>query len=541
MSGSSFKHGMVVAPQPEAAEAGIEVMRVGGNAIDAGIAAALVQTVVDPLMCGIAGFGSAGIYMPGRQAHEYVDFHAPAPAAARPAMWEHLVESEARDGFGFVLKGRVNELGYQSVCVPAALRAFEVIHRDYGALAWKDICRPAIEWATEGWSIRPAVERFWMDEGEMGRTPNPDRLRFSAAGRRLYCRPDGSPRRVGEVVKNPDYAATLALISQKGSAAFYEGEIADRIIEDFPRNGGLLSREDLASYQPKRTMPLSGTYRGLHVATNQPPGGGVMLLEILNILECFDLAGLGHNTPEYIRVVSEAMKRATIDKDRHVGDPAFIDVPLDRLVSKGYASALAEEIMRGVRAEVPRLNSDPPPARDTTQLSIVDRDGNCLSMTHSLGMPSGVITDGLGFMYNGCMGVFDPRPGRAGSIAPGKARFTAMCPTIIFKDHEPFIVIGAPGGTQIVMGVLQAVLNVIDFGMSMAEAVAAARFSSTSSAIDVSNRIPRFITRVLDADGYCVVRNPHSYTFGYVHGIRCLNGQLDGGADPGRDGLALSA
>jgi len=532
---------MVVAPQPEAAEAGIVAMRAGGNAVDAAIAAAFVQTVVDPLMCGISGFGSAGIYMPRRNTHEYVDFHAPAPAAARPDMWAHLVEGEARDGFGFVLKGRVNDIGYQSVCVPAALRAFEEIHHRYGTLPWKEICGPAIEWARNGWLVRPAVERFWLDEGEMGRTPNPQRLRFSQAGRRLYCRRDGSPRRVGEVITNPDYAATLALIAEKGTAVFYEGAIADLIAEDFARNGGLLSLDDLASYRPKCALPLVGTYRGHRVATNQPPGGGVMLIEMLNILEEFDLAGLGHNTPGYIRVVAEAMKRATIDKDRFVGDPAFTAVRLERLVSTTYAEGLAGEIRRGERAEVPRLNAAPPPASETTQLSVVDRDGNCVSMTHSLGMPSGVITEGLGFMYNGCMGVFDPRPGRAGSIAPGKARFTAMCPTIVLKGNMPFIVIGAPGGTQIVMGVLQAILNIIDFGMSMPEAVAAPRFSATSNAIDVSNRIPRFVTSVLETDGYRVLRNPHSYTFGYVHGICCRGGTLEGGADPGRDGVALSA
>ena len=541
MRGSALGSGMVVAPQPEAAEAGIEAMGAGGNAVDAAIAAAFVQTVVDPLMCGISGFGSAGIYMPGRNTHEYIDFHAPAPAAARPDMWAHLVEGEARDGFGFILKGRVNDIGYQSVCVPAALRAFEEIHHRYGRLPWKEICGPAIEWARNGWLVRPAVERFWLDEGEMGRTPNPERLRFSQAGRRLYCRRDGSPRRVGEVITNPDYAATLALIAEKGAAVFYEGAIADLIAEDFARNGGLLSPDDLASYRPKCALPLMGTYRGYRVATNQPPGGGVMLIEMLNILEQFDLAGLGHNT-------------AGLHPGRRGGDEAGDDRQgslrrrpgLHRRAGRAprsttYAEGLAGEIRRGERAEVPRLNAAPPPASETTQLSVIDRDGNCVSMTHSLGMPSGVITEGLGFMYNGCMGVFDPRPGRAGSIAPGKARFTAMCPTIVFKGDMPYIVIGAPGGTQIVMGVLQAILNVIDFDMSMLEAVAAPRFSATSNAIDVSNRIPRFVTSVLETDGYRVLRNPHSYTFGYVHGICCRGGTLEGGADPGHDGVALSA
>jgi gamma-glutamyltranspeptidase/glutathione hydrolase len=286
-------------------------------------------------------------------------------------------------------------------------------------------------------------------------------------------------------------------------------------------------------------MPLEADYRGYRVTTNQPPGGGVMLLQMLNILEGFNLAGLGHNTAEYIRTVAEAMKRATIDKDRSVGDPRFVDVPVERLTSKDYARTLAEQIRSGRKAEVVRLSSDLVPS-DTTQVSVVDGEGNCVSMTHSLGMPSGVITDGLGFMYNGCMAVFDPRPGRAGSIAPGKARFSAMCPTIVFKGERPHLVLGAPGGTQITMGVLQALLNVMDFGMNMQEAVTAARFSSTSNAIDVSNRIPRAVERRLQEAGYRTIRNPQGYTFGWVHGLRITPDGLEGGADPGRDGVAIS-
>ena len=264
-----------------------------------------------------------------------------------------------------------------------------------------------------------------------------------------------------------------------------------------------------------------------------------MLLQMLNILETFDLAALGHNTPAYIRTVCEAMKRATIDKDRHVGDPAFVDIPVQRLTSKAYAAELAEAIRRGERADVPRLQASDLVPRDTTHLSIVDGEGNCVSMTHSLGMPSGVITDGLGFMYNGCMGVFDPRPGRAGSIAPGKTRFSAMCPTIVFENDAPRLILGAPGGTQIVMGVLQTILNTFDFAMPVRDAVAAPRFSSTGNAIDVSNRIPRRVTRQLEAEGYEIIRNPYGHTFGWIHAIGIENGELSGAADPGRDGVAL--
>ena len=530
---------MICAPQPEAAEAGADILRSGGNAADAAIACALTQGVVDPLMAGIAGFGSMGLYMPARGYHGYIDFHAPVPRAARPEMWENLILSEARDGYGFILRGNVNDVGYQSVCVPASLAAYHQAQREFGVLPWAEIVQPAIAWAESGWVVRPHVAFFWSDPGMMGRVPNADRLAYTAPARALFCREDASPKRVGDVVRNPDYATVLRLIARDGAEVFYRGEIAQAIADDFRAHGGLLALEDLRDYAPRRTDPLWGTYRGRRIATNTPPGGGILLIEMLNILEAFDLAALGHNTADYVRTVAEAMKWATIDKDRHVGDPAFVDVPIERLMAKDYAAGLAAAIRSGEKAAVLRFSGGLP-SGDTTHISVIDRDGACVSMTHSLGMPSGVITPGLGFMYNGCMGVFDPRPGRVGSIAPGKARFSSICPSILFQGDEPCLVIGAPGATQIAMGVLQAILNVLDFGMSMTEAVSAPRFSATSNAIDVSNRIPRLVTRELEAQGYEVVRSPYTFGFAAVHGIRIEGEVLDGGADPGHDGVALA-
>jgi gamma-glutamyltranspeptidase/glutathione hydrolase len=534
------KTAMVSCPQPEAAEAAIDILERGGNAVDAAISCALVQSVVDPLMCGIAGFGSLAVYLPQRDVHEYIDFHAPAPLATTDSMWAHLIEGQARDGFGFVLKGRVNDIGYQSICVPGSLRAYEDAHRDYGRLPWRDILAPAIRWANEGFFVRPAVYAFWSDEGAMGRVSNAERLAYSAPGRQLYCRPDGSPKRIGDPLRNPDYAETLSQIAEGGADVFYRGAIADRIAADMKANGGLITKEDLESYRTVRNKPLVGSYRGYRVTTNQPPGGGLMLLEMLNMLETFDLKSLGHNTTEYIRLLSEVMKRATNDKDKFIGDPHYVDVPVSRLASKAYAATLAEQIRKGERAEVPRLPLAAPVPKDTTHLSVIDGDGNCVSMTHSLGMPSGVITEGLGFMYNGCMGVFDPRPGQTGSAAPGKSRFSSMCPSILFDPEGREMAIGAPGGTQIAMGVLQAILNVIDFNMTMQEAVSAPRFSSTSSAIDVSNRIPRRVLKPLEEQGYEVIRNPFGYTIAWVHAVRRTEKGLEGAADPGRDGVALS-
>lgn len=533
------KRGMIAAAQLEAAEAGADVLKSGGNAVDAAIACALVQGVVDPLMTGIAGFGSLGIYFPSKAFHGYIDFHAPAPAAARADMWTDLIEGEARDGYGFILKGRVNDIGYQSICVPASLKAYYEAHQEFGVLPWSDIVQPAIEWAERGWMVRPHVHYFWSEPSQMGRTSNPERLAFTAAGRKLYCRADGTPKQVGEWVHNPDYAQTLRLIAAQGADVFYQGELAELIVKDMEAHGGLISRADLAGYRPLRRDPLWGSYRGYEIATNQPPGGGIMLVEMLNILENFDLRSIGHNSADYVRLVSEVMKRATADKDRDVGDPDFVGVPLDHLISKDYAAAMAAEIDAGVVADVPRFNSGLP-SKDTTQVSVVDKDGNCVTMTHSLGMPSGVITEGVGFFYNGCMGVFDPRPGKASSIAPGKARFSSVCPSIVFRDRRPYLVIGAPGATQIAMGVLQAILNVLDYDMTMTEAVSAPRFSATSNAIDVSNRIPYGVTRALEAKGYEVVRSPYTFGFAAVHGVRVDGDRLDGGADPGHDGVALA-
>lgn len=533
----TYGTGMVSAAQPEAVEAGVNALRAGGNAVDAAIACALVAGVVDPQMCGIAGFGNAQLYLPDRGVHACVDFHGTSPAATRPDMWEELVVGETRDGFGFVLEGNVNDLGYQSITTPGSLLAYFEAQTRYGRLDWADIVDPAIGYAEDGFAIRPAVYHWWREGAFMGRVDNVERLGFTPAGRRIYFHDDGRLRGIGETLRNPDLAQTLRRIAKGGADEFYTGGIAKQIAADMEANGGLLTADDLAQYRTIWGEPLRSTYRGREVATNMPPGGGVMVAELLNVLENFDLAAMGHNSVDYVRTVTEAMKWATADKDAHVGDPEFVEVPLDRLLSREYGAELAERIRSGPRAEVARIQGEPP---DTTHVCVVDAEGNAMSMTHSLGMPSGVVTDDLGFMYNGCMGVFDPRPGRAGSLAPGKRRFSSLCPTMVFRDDQLEVVVGAPGGTQIAMGVTQALLNYIDFGMGILEAVVAPRFSSTSNAIDVCNRVPRSVTDDLAADGYEIVRWPQSYAFALVHGIAVAADGLTGAADPGGDGMALS-
>ncbi len=531
-------HGMVSAPQPEAVEAGLDILKEGGNVVDAAIGAALVQTAVDPQMCGIAGFGSMHVYLADKGVHTLIDFHGRAPRATKPEMWQDLIVRECDDGFGFVLQGEVNEVGYQSMTTPMTLKAFDEAVNRFGTRSLAELLEPAIAYCEDGFQVRPSVHGFWTRGADNGRIARIRGLTDCPATAKIYIKPDGSLYDVGEALRNPDMGKTYCRIAEQGVQDFYTGEIAQQIDADMRENGGLLAADDLAACATVETEPLWTTYRGHRVATNQPPGGGLMIVVMLNILENFDLAAMGHNSTDYIATVSEAMKIATVDKDTRMGDPNFFDIPMEELTSKDYAARMAERIKRGEKTEVPRLSSGGAESKETTHICVADRSGNCVSMTHSLGSSSGVVTDGLGFMYNNCMMVFDPRPGRAGSLAPGKARFTALSPTMVFKNDKPFFIVGSPGGTTITMGNLLAILNAVDFGMNAQEAVQAPRFITTSNTIELTNRILRSTERELQTRGYPTLRHGQSYMTPIVHAIRLVDGELDGGADPSGDGMA---
>ncbi|MCH8953371.1 MAG: gamma-glutamyltransferase, partial [Proteobacteria bacterium] len=389
--------GLICAPQPEAVEAGAEVLRDGGNAVDAAVACALVQTAVDPIMCGIAGFGSMQVWMADQGGHRVIEFHGRAPAAVRADMWEDIILGEAEDGFGFLLEGAVNEIGYQSITTPMTLRALELALARFGTRSLAELIRPAIDYCEQGFRVRPHVSAFWNEAPGAGRVAHREFLTRNPDARKIYCKPGGGIPGLGEVVRNPDLGRTYRRIAEHGVEDFYTGAIAGEIAADMARHGGLLSAADLAAVAPTEAEPLWGVYRGHRVATNNPPGGGVMILEMLNILEHFDLAAMGHNAPEYIATVAEAMKIATVDKDTKVGDPRFVEVPVAELTSKDYAGAMAMRIRRGEKTHVPRLNAGGEESKDTTQVCAVDGAGNCVSLTHSIGMPSGVVTEGLGF------------------------------------------------------------------------------------------------------------------------------------------------
>lgn len=529
--------GMVVAPQPEAAEAGADVLAAGGNAIDAAIAAAFVQGVADPLMCGIGGFGSMHVFMPSRGVHDIVEFYARAPLGARPDMWACKLQGQTRDGFAFVLDGGISEFGHLAVCTPGSVRGYATALERYGTLDWADAMAPAIALARRGVLVRPHMHWFWsQDQSSGGQVNTIDKLRDSPTGRAVYCRPDGTPKSPGDVLYNPDLARTLERLAAGGPDLFYHGEMAAEIADDFQAHGGLLDGADLRAYELSIAPPLWGEYRGHRIATSPPPASGMLLVQLLHVLQHFDIGREAHNGAAHVRILAEAMKRMTIDKDRWMGDPAYVDVPVARLLSEPYCRGLADAISRGERAKVTRPGRSD---RETTHVSAVDRDGNAVALTHTLGSPSGAITEGLGFIYNGSMSRFDPRPGHAASIAPGKRRASSAAPTIVFQNDVPRIVIGAPGGSYIAPAIAQGISNVIDFGMSMLEAVSAPRIVAVSDSIDVSNRVLRRVTDALAAEGYDIKRNPQSYAFAALHGIELRDGVTHGGADPQRDGMAV--
>ncbi|HWS75019.1 MAG TPA: gamma-glutamyltransferase family protein [Quisquiliibacterium sp.] len=531
-------HAMVSAPQPEAVEAGLDILASGGNVVDAAVGAALVQTAVDPQMCGIAGFGSLHLHLPQRGVHELIDFHGRAPLATRADMWADRIVGECDDGFGFMLREQVNEIGYQSMTTPLTIKAFDEALSRYGTRSLAELIQPAIGCCEEGFAVRPHVHRFWTEPAISGRIERIRVLKDYPATAKIYTKPDGSIYKVGEVLRNPDMGLTYRRIAEHGVEDFYEGKIGHRIAADMAAHGGLITLADLAGCATETTQPLWTTYRGHRVATNPLPGGGLLIVMMLNILEHFDLAAMGHDSPDYIATVSEAMKIATVEKDTRIGDPRFVDVPLAELMSKEWAARMADRIRRGEKTHVPRINPGGKESRDTTHICVADASGACVTLTHSLGSSSGVVTDGLGFMYNNCMMVFDPRPGRPGSLAPGKARFSALSPTIVFRGDAPFFLVGAPGGTTITMGNLQAILNAVDFGMDAQQAVSAPRFCATSDNIELTNRVLRSTQRALEARGYPVLRHAFSHMFPLVHAIRIVDGRLDGGADPAGDGMA---
>lgn len=512
--------GIAVCPQPEAAEIGIQILEDGGNAFDAALAIAFVQMIVDPFMCGVGGMATAHLWSPGLGQHKIIDGSLWAGSRVRPDMWVNDFRGRSPFSGSSIFEDHRSEMGYSSICVPGAVAAFGVIHRTFCTRPIAELLQPAIRIAREGFRATPYMRDYLLwppfPETPDGRT----RLKASEPCSRLYLHPDGSVFDEGELIKNRDYSDTLELLALKGLDDFYRGKLAQIIAEDLERNSSWVTKEDLEKYQPGIQEPLFTRYREFNVYSSLPPTGGPLLLEALNILRNVDLSQLRHNDPDHLDLLANTLSVVFRRRSDYLGDP------------KGHSPASNKA-----------THYHPGPSNEhTTQLVVIDHDRNIASITHSLGWGSGVITPGLGFIYNNGMNLFNPFPGEPDSIASGKIRPSSLMPTIVFQKAEPTLAIGALGGNAILSACIQVLSNILDFGLSAVEAVLAPRIHAEGSTIWCESRIRSDNCNILQTKGHAVERQLRGYVpwFGQAQIVHIMpGGRLQGGSDPRGGGGAV--
>ena len=535
---------MIVAPQPQAVEEGAKTLMNGGNAIDAAVTCAFVQMIVDFHCCGIGGYILLTIHPTSSFCKSNVNstiLDAPALAGSKgdSAMWEDKIIRPNPDGWGYFLEGKVNECGYQSICTPGTVKGLANILQKWGTISWEEAIAPAAHIAQEGFIVDSTLANSWKSKAKFPESSTMlDYIKKNQEASRIYLKSNGSPYDAGERLHNPDYARTLLHLAKEGADDFYLGELANNILNDLEANNSFITTKDFQDYKIREDGALFGSYHEFTLNTVPPPHGGPTLLAILNILEGYDLSSYEHNSANYIYLVSMAMKAAFADRNKYLADMAFIDVPLEWMVSKERANEWRKHIDSDQPIDVSFTPFESP---DTTHVTVVDNNRNCVALTHSLGMSSGVITPGLGFMYNNSMINYHPIADHPNSYSPGKSRTTGMAPTIIYKNDQPILILGAPGAPRIITSILQVILNVIDFRMSISDAVHAPRFDCEGNLIQCQARIPEMVC-VEIRKKHPVVRTPFSHGgLGLVHAITIdpVNGKLAGAADTGSDGMAI--
>jgi gamma-glutamyltranspeptidase/glutathione hydrolase len=464
-------HGMVVSANVIASRVGARVLEEGGNAVDAAIATGFALAVVHPTAGNIGGGGFMVIRFPDGRTTA-LDFREKAPLAAHPEMF---LDADGE------YSSRLHHDSHLAVGVPGTVAGFALAHERYGSGEWSRLVGPAVELADQGFQLSEALA------GSFGRVLRS--MEDYPASIAKFSR-NGEPYEPGDTWRQPELAATLQRIRDQGRAGFYEGETARLIAEEMERGGGIITEEDLLLYEARERTPVLGSYRGYDIISMPPPSsGGTALVEMLNILEGFDLSSMGHNSAPYVHHVAEAMRRAYRDRARYLADTDFADPPLETLTSKSYAEELRAQI-DDERASVsdPAQVALPDESPETTHFSVVDEDGMAVSVTYTLeaGYGSKIVVPGGGFLLNNEMGDFNAAPGlttEGGLIGtepnlarPEQRMLSSMTPTILARDGQLVAVVGSPGGRTIINSVLQVILNLVDFDMEIDEAVAAKRF-----------------------------------------------------------------
>lgn len=517
--------GMVVTNHPLASSAGAEMLAAGGNAIDAAIASLFALSVVEPMMVGIFGGGTALIHLASGE-ELLIDGLSTAPALARPDSfspvsdtWPMYMETE----------GRVNSVGPKAVAVPGNLKAWAETLERFGKFNLATVMEPAIRYAARGFQVSNYLATIIEDTAT-------DLAKDAEIAKLLL--PGGRPLRMGDTLVQGDYAQTLTEIGRKGPDLLYGGELGTRVGDLLQQAGSLVRSDDLKNYRTVQREPVRSLYRGIEIVGAAPPcSGGVHIAQILNLLEAYDIKAMGFGSAETIHLILEAMKIAAADRRAATADPAFVDVPVERLMSKSYAELRRKEISLDRAGTFgPRVLSNESP--NTTHVTIADRDGNIVTSTQTINSLFGarMIIPGTGIIPNNYMYLFDPHPGNALSLQPGKRITSTQAPLIARKDGRPIFALGLPGGPRLYGSALQAVVNLIDHGMTLQEAVEAPRIWTQGQEAELENRIPEAVQSAVAAKGHKVV------PVGHVAGGMCAitfepDGSMTGAACWRADGM----
>ena len=509
--------GMVASAHALASQAGLEMLKDGGNAVDAAVAAAFAIGVVEPNASGLGGEGMMVIYLAGPKTATAIDYRSAAPAAID-------------------FPSGVPADGPASVAIPGTVAGLSMALQKYGTKTLAQVLAPAIRIAAGGFVVSPTLAGIVVDNFEA--IAKNDALA-------AIVLPGGLPVEAGATLKNPDLAASLRKIAAGGADVFYRGEIAEALAQAMTAGGGKITKADLAGYKAIERAPVRGQYRGYDILSAPPPVGGASLVEILQILDRFDLSKEAPLSPRYVHVVAEAMKRGFADFTAAIGDPDFVDVPVARLLSRDYAAARAAEIRAdAITPKVTAGDVKKHESPSTTSLSVVDAQGNMVALTQTLSEFFGakVVVPGTGIILNNEMKNFGTRGPNA--IAPGKRMRTMIAPSILVKDGRTFATLGTPGAARIISTMTLLVSNLVDFGMGIQEAIEAPRFYArdTEADLQMESRVPAATVEALVKMGYSVkTLGAFDLFFGGAQGIVIdrKTGARIGGADPRRDGAVM--
>lgn len=464
------ENGMVVTAQHLASQVGVDVLKSGGNAVDAAVAVGYALAVVYPTAGNLGGGGFMTIRLKDGTT-TFLDFRERAPLASTRTMY--------LDKDGNPVPGASTD-GYLAVGVPGSVAGMEAAREKYGTKAREELLAPAIRLASEGFALEPGDIASFADGNAM--------LAKDPAAAKIFLE-DGKPLQLGATLVQADLARSLTAISQGGADAFYKGGIADLIVKASSANGGILAKADFEQYAVRELKPVECSYRGYDIVSSPPPSsGGLVICEILNVLEGYPISYLGYGSAETVRLMVEAMRHAFVDRNTALGDPDFVDNPVGKLTGKAYA----EEIRARIDPYRAGVSEKLKPAgfgesTETTHYSIIDKDGNAVAVTYTLNGSFGIgkVAEGTGILLNNEMDDFTMKPGvpnlyglvqgEANAIEPKKSPLSSMSPTIVSKDGKPFMVIGSPGGSRIITITLEAIMNVIDHGMDLQEAIDAPR------------------------------------------------------------------